>query len=617
MSGADFCMKSAPDKEMFKQINMKKIFTLLFVLQLLYGCGHENSSEFTHIPFQTKDSDRWGLIGIDGKILFENKFSNAPSVVINGIFYVKNKDGLYEYYYAKEKPERINDKVYSGVIPFYEDITPVTEPEQHISFIRKDGSPAFMFDFYEGQKIVSVSKFSDGLAAFMTKDKKYGYINTKGKVVIPPKFTGAQEFSEGLAVVWENGTRFGYMRAYENDLTAFVINKKGEKQFDLDVKPDIPNNYVWFGSFRNGLLACGECNEPNASLTGIKYYLNRRGKKKLLDMLSNIYILTDFNSSDFALCSQQIDKETYLRIISKYGRMVTNAIYEYNYYRHLLQDGYYINDDLACISNTGGYGNFELIDFKGNIICPFQFDRITPFYNGKYAFAGQDGEYFLINKKGKQVDDRKFAIAYEHLEHLKDYLRSDYREENIEKDIDKLFENIQENKIEEIYLGMSVEEIRKVRNIDYVNAQYYNGERIYKLLSGINFENIKVEYTLFLDRHISNSDARVKYIAIHVFLKEPIEGEYFYEGENKESNERIEKVVKNTVNRLNYKYKFDEQVQVYSSSSTFQFYQKNSSDYSMRLLKSGTADMFVTSSGYEILICSINEINELNELNEL
>jgi hypothetical protein len=109
---------------------------------------------------------------------------------------------------------------------------------------------------------------------------------------------------------------------------------------------------------------------------------------------------------------------------------------------------------------------------------------------------------------------------------------------------------------------------------------------------------------------------------IHVFLKEPIEGEYFYEGkyfyegENEASNVRIEKVVKNTVNRLNYEYKFDEQIQVYSSP-TFQFYQKNSSDYSMRLLKSGTADIFVTSSGYEILICSINEINELNELNEL
>jgi hypothetical protein len=576
---------------------MKKIFTLLLVLQLLYGCGHENNSEFTHIPFRTKDSNGWGLIGIDGKILFEEKFSYAPSVVINGIFYVKNEDGLYEYYYAKEKPERINDKVYSGVIPFYEDITPVTEPKQRISFIRKDGSHAFMFDFYEGQKIVWVSRFSDGLAAFKTNDQKYGYINTKGKVVIPPKFTDVQEFSEGLAVVWENGTRpqYNLITSYENDLKAFVINKKGEKQFDLDIKPDIPHNYVWFGSFRNGLLACGECDVSD--LTGIKYYLNRRGEKKPLDIPSNIYILTDFNSSGFALCSQQMNNKTYLRIISKYGKLVTNAIYKYDNWRsYLLLDGYYINDDLACISKIGrSYGNFGLIDFKGNIICPFQFDRITPFYNGKYAFARQEGEYFLINKNGEQVDDRKFALGYERLKY---YLRSDYIED-IEKDIDKLFENIQENKIEEIYLGMSVEEIRKVRNIDYVNAQYYDGMRIYKLLSGINFENIRVEYTLFLDRHISNRDARVKHIAIHVFQKEPIEEEY------EKSNARIEKVVKNTVNRLNYEYKFNKH-----TYSTFQFYQKKGSDYSIGLLKSGTAELN-EPSGYEILICSINEINEL------
>lgn len=39
---------------------------------------------------------------------------------------------------------------------------------------------------------------------------KYGYVNSRGAVVIAPRFDGADTFSEGLALVLEKG-RFGYI----------------------------------------------------------------------------------------------------------------------------------------------------------------------------------------------------------------------------------------------------------------------------------------------------------------------------------------------------------------------------------------------------------------------
>lgn len=40
---------------------------------------------------------------------------------------------------------------------------------------------------------------------------KYGYVDESGKVVIAPRFDGADAFSEGLAVVLDSAGRFGYI----------------------------------------------------------------------------------------------------------------------------------------------------------------------------------------------------------------------------------------------------------------------------------------------------------------------------------------------------------------------------------------------------------------------
>jgi hypothetical protein len=54
--------------------------------------------------------------------------------------------------------------------------------------------------------LASAGRFSEGLACVKVYESDmYGYIDKKGEFVIPPRFSNAQEFSEGLAWVVEGG----------------------------------------------------------------------------------------------------------------------------------------------------------------------------------------------------------------------------------------------------------------------------------------------------------------------------------------------------------------------------------------------------------------------------
>lgn len=101
-------------------------------------------------------------------------------------------------------------------------------------------------------------------------DKKWGYIDVNGEVVIPPRFESASEFFDGLAVVKEEGL-YGYINLQGNLITAykytsalpfkngeaivatdsacFVINMRGERLRDtvLYYQPKHSDNEpVWY-----------------------------------------------------------------------------------------------------------------------------------------------------------------------------------------------------------------------------------------------------------------------------------------------------------------------------------------------------------------------------------
>ena len=73
-----------------------------------------------------------------------------------------------------------------------------------------------------------IKEFNDGLAA-AKKNGKWGYIDKKGKVVIPFRFVKAKSFSDGLAAVAFK-IRYGYIDRHNNTIIPFKYIEAGDFQ---------------------------------------------------------------------------------------------------------------------------------------------------------------------------------------------------------------------------------------------------------------------------------------------------------------------------------------------------------------------------------------------------
>ena len=164
---------------------MKKVHLLLFaVILVLAGCSSNSENTITHLPYQVEKDGRWGLIDWEGNPLIEEEFKHRPSFVIDGMFCVKNSDGMYEFYTAEKKPRQIGEE-YLSVGPFTNGLAPVVKKDSRITYINKEGETVIELIKYVATPIVKAWPFNNGIAFVENASRKVGAINTKGEYVIP------------------------------------------------------------------------------------------------------------------------------------------------------------------------------------------------------------------------------------------------------------------------------------------------------------------------------------------------------------------------------------------------------------------------------------------------
>lgn len=204
-------------------------------------------------------------------------------------------------------------------------------------------------------------QFSEGMCPVINDDKKVGFVDETGKLVIPCKYVHALDFRDGLAKVQEGGTfKIGY------------INHQGETV--------IPFKYRKGSDFEDGIATVstadgmwGTINKKDETITPFHFYsplsfdeglspvVNREGKWGYTDMAGNMVIPYKWDFAEFFM------------------------------------------QGLATVRNDNGKCGY--IDKEGNIVVPCIWKCAIPFgRNRKISYVkDSNGIYFEINLKGNII----------------------------------------------------------------------------------------------------------------------------------------------------------------------------------------------------------------------
>ena len=251
-----------------------------------------------------------------------------------------------------------------------------------VGYIDKDGQLIIPFEFDaietgEGGDILDFNDFSEGLAA-VSKNDKYGFIDTKGKVVIEPKYEWASSFSDGLAIVSVEGL-YG------------AIDKQG--------KTVIPFEYESLGDFQEGFATAARPPKDPEDYESKYGLINKKNEVVIPFMYESMG-----NLSESLIAVKKEGKWGYVDTKNK-------AIIPINLAYETVSD---FSDGLAAVFNyEENSDNLEYgyIDKTGKLVIPMQFTKVywddteglIDFNNGIAVVNDKEGRTFCIDKKGSET----------------------------------------------------------------------------------------------------------------------------------------------------------------------------------------------------------------------
>ncbi len=198
-------------------------------------------------------------------------------------------------------------------------------------------------------------------------EKKCGYINTNGQLIIKPQFANAKEFYEDAAAIQ------GIDESMRASFWGYV---------DITGKIKVPMIYEAASNFSEGVAAV-------RNTKGKTGYIDISGKV----MIDFIYDFGDIFHEGFALV---IIKKRY-HVINKNGKILfpVNELPNYNFH---YKDGFAIVHRKR--SNHIGDNLYAYINTKGKLLTDFSFTEAGDFSDGYAYVALKNGTSKFINEKG-------------------------------------------------------------------------------------------------------------------------------------------------------------------------------------------------------------------------
>lgn len=241
------------------------------------GCGnfHEGLA-YVGIDNGSKDGYKHlqGFIDQTGKIVIPIKHEAQDRQHGGGGLYQNFGDGLFAIYH--EGYYGYMDKQQKLVIPYkhdeageFSDGMAVVGKNDLYGAINKAGKLVVPI------KYARLGSFSEGRAAFSlgNNGEKTGYIDTKGKVLLPPKWNAGEKFSEGLAVVLGSDYKWGVIDTEGN----YIVKPKHDQ-----IVPQSSDGRIELtsGYYKNGTVFMYDYANPKNPETSkiIRRTLDKTGK---------------------------------------------------------------------------------------------------------------------------------------------------------------------------------------------------------------------------------------------------------------------------------------------------------------------------------------------------
>ena len=244
----------------------------------------------------------------------------------------------------------------------------VSGKENKVGFIDSSGKMVIAFDRLPAGTMVG--SFSEGLApiCFLGRNSNScGYIDEKGKIVIPPRFSLAGDFSEGLAWI-STEAFFGF------------INHAGKVVFEIEAMSM---------GFHDGLAAV-------STKTGWGF-IDRNGRF----ISAKRWVKAERFSEGLAAVAEGPGKNVKYGFIDEKGEVAIPLEFDPRLGPHF-QPAYLgrFTEGLAAVRVGSLYG---YIDYKGNVVIPPVFRDAGEFSEGLASVTTSDAQKGYIDKAGRLV----------------------------------------------------------------------------------------------------------------------------------------------------------------------------------------------------------------------
>ncbi|WP_179415964.1 WG repeat-containing protein [Mucilaginibacter sp. E4BP6] len=376
-----------------------------------------------------------GLYDLNGKQILPHVFERID-IFFCGRAIVK-KNGKYGVIDEKGKELFYTD--YSSIDRYANNYALVhshqTNGDIKVGIIDKEGKVVVPVIY---QWLEHISNFRDGLAA-MAQNRKYGFIDTTGRVIVDFKYDKVEPFRDGIAKVWVGWQLTGYIDQKGKEIIPpdfqamdhanlrryydkFIIGTKDSIQhvFDYSGKEIAALKYKTIRDFSQSEISfivsvdnkMGILDSNFRVKIPVRYQIletifpgkiaaKERGKFQFIDETGNIISDLKFDAigpfqnegmNPYQNGLAQITINRKKGIINGYGKVIIPVIYDN-------VEGFHYG--LAVVKRDGKYG---FVNLKGKEVIPAIFSKANA-YDGNSAEVSINGKTFNINSLGKRVEE--------------------------------------------------------------------------------------------------------------------------------------------------------------------------------------------------------------------